>query len=267
MCAITDVGAHAHAAEVIDFCEADVLSPPRMQQRVVLLMMIVIGGCGAPFRDHTAEPIAGSLTVQSLDVPRPVAPPYRIQTGDSLAVRFYRNPELNNDVLVRPDGMVSLPLVDDVQAAGMTPHDLASELEQRYQGELAVPDVTVIVTKFGGQRVWIGGEVGTQGELELVSGLTLVSAIQKAGGFKNSARIEQVILIRRGSDGTPRGTSLYLPEVKGGVHPEKDVALEPYDIVVVPKSAIGDVNTFMEMYVTRNLPAGGVWMNLLGGAF
>jgi len=152
-----------------------------------------------------------------------------------------------------------------VPAAGMTPHDLGRELERRYQGELAVPDVTIIVTKFGGQRVWIGGEVGAQGELELVPGLTLVSAIQKAGGFKNSARIEQVILIRRGADGTPRGTSLDLTEVYGGVHPEQDVALEPYDIVVVPKSAVGNVNTFMELYVTRNLPAGGVWMNFLGG--
>src|SRR5262245_6908321 len=146
-----------------------------MQQRVVvglvsLLIVIVLGGCGAPFRDRTAEPIAGTLTVESLDVPRP-PPLYRIQTGDSLAVRFYRNPELNNDVFVRPDGMISLPVVDDVQAAGITPHDLGRQLEERYQGELAVPDVTVMVTKFGGQRVWIGGEVGTQGELELVPGL------------------------------------------------------------------------------------------------
>ena len=90
----------------VDFCEADVLIAATMQQRVGLLMMIVIAGCGAPFRDHTAGPIDGTLAVQSLNVPRPVAPPYRIQTGDSLVVRFYRNPELNNDVFVRPDGMV-----------------------------------------------------------------------------------------------------------------------------------------------------------------
>ena len=241
-----------------------------MQQRLLLsmsLMMVVIGGCGAPFRDRSAGPIAGTLAVQSLDAARPAAAPYRIQTGDSLAVRFYRNPELNNDVFVRPDGMISLPLVDDVQAAGMTAHELGRDIEERYQGELAVPDATVMVTKFGGQRIWIGGEVETQGELELVPGLTLLSAIQKAGGLKNSARIEQVILIRRDSDGRPSGASVDLTEVYGGVHPERDVALEPYDVVVVPKSAIANVNTFVEMYITRNLPAGGVWMNVLYGGF
>jgi polysaccharide export outer membrane protein len=233
----------------------------------VTLLLFVIG-CGAPFRDHTADPIKGTLAVQTLENGAAPPRPYQIQRGDSLAIRFYRNPELNNDLVVRPDGMISLPLLDDVPAAGSSPLDLGHEIERRYQGELAVPDVTVIVTKFAGQRIWVGGEVGVSGELELVSGLTLLGAIQKAGGFKNSARIEQVILIRRGSDGHPRGTSLDLTEIKGGVHPERDVELEPYDVVVVPRSAVANVNTFMELYITRNLPAGGVWLNILGaGAF
>jgi len=227
---------------------------------------MTLGGmaaCGAPFRDYTAGPIEGTLSVETLAAPRPAPQPYRLQRGDSLSVRFYRNPELNNDVIIRPDGMISLPVVHDIPAEGRTPQELSQNLEHRYAGELAVPDVTVIVTKFGGQRIWVGGEVTTQGELELVPGLTLLSAIQKAGGFRNSARISQVILIRRGSDGKPRGTSLDLTDVQGGTRPEQDVELEPYDVVVVPRSAVGNVNTFVEMYVTRNLPSGGIWLNFL----
>jgi len=229
-------------------------------------MMVALTACGSPFRDRTATPIHGTLTVQDLSTPRPTPLAYRIQLGDSLAIRFYRNPELNNDVIVRPDGMISLPLINDVPAAGSSPQDLGHELEHRYARELAVPDVTVIVTRFGGQRVWIGGEVGVQGELELVPGLTMLGAIQKAGGFKNTARLEQVVLIRKATDGRPRGASFDLTDVQRGTHPERDIQLEPYDIVVVPRSAVGNVNTFMELYITRNIPAGGVWLNFLAAA-
>jgi polysaccharide export outer membrane protein len=232
---------------------------------LLVLLTITVTGCGAPFRDDFASPIDGTLTVQPMDTPRPAAPPYLIQNGDSLAIRFYRNPELNNDVVVRPDGMISLPLIDDVPAEGLTPQDLGKNLEGRYQGELAVPDVTVIVSKFGGQRVFVGGEVDKTAELDLVPGLTVLSAIMKAGGFKNSARIDQVILIRREADGKPKGTSLDLTDVVGGTHPEQDVELRPYDIVVVPRSTVSDVNTFMDLYITRNLPFGPLWIRLLTG--
>jgi len=232
-----------------------------------LLMMLAVTACGPPFHDYFAGSVDGGLRVEKLDVEHPSPPPYRIQNGDQLAIRFYRNPELNNDVTVRPDGMISLPLIDDVPASGITPKALGDDLETRYKTELAVPDVTVIVTKFGGQRVFIGGEVNTPSEQELVSGLTAYSALMKAGGLKNPARLSQVILIRRGPEGKPLGTSLDLTTVEAGTHPDQDVSLEPFDIVVVPKSTVGNVNLFVELYITRNLPAGGVWLNFLNGAF
>jgi protein involved in polysaccharide export with SLBB domain len=91
----------------------------------------------------------------------------------------------------------------------------------------------------------------------------MLSAIQAAGGFKNSARVDQVILIRRGPDGRPQGRSLDFQEIVGGEHPEGDVVLQAYDVVVVPKSSIANVNVFVEQYITRNLPGGTAWMNLL----
>lgn len=226
------------------------------------LLMIALAGCGAPFRDHLAGPVDGTLVVQTLAEPQPAPQPYRIQRGDNLAIRFYRNPELDNEVVVRPDGMISLPLIDDVAAAGSSPQQLGEDLEHRYKGELAVPDVTVIVKTFGAQRIYVGGSVDKPGELELVAGLTVFGAIQKAGGFKDAARESQVILIRTGADRKPKGTSLDLTAVRAGTHPEQDVALEPYDIVYVPKSSIGNVNTFVELYVTRNIPGGIYWLGV-----
>jgi protein involved in polysaccharide export with SLBB domain len=230
------------------------------------LMVLAVAACGTPFRDHLRGPIKGTLQADTLANGDHVPPPYRIQRGDTLAIRFYRNPELNIDLIVRPDGMISLPLINDVAAANSTPQELGRHLAEAYKTELAVPDVAVIVTKFAGQRIYVGGDVGTPGEIELASGLTMYQAIVKAGGFKNSARVNQVILIRKNTDGKLGGKSFDLTDVHGGTHPELDVALEPYDIVVVPRSSVGNLNTFMEQYITRNLPAGGVWLNFLAAS-
>jgi protein involved in polysaccharide export with SLBB domain len=226
------------------------------------LLILGLVACGAPFHDSFIGPIDGTLDVTTMESPAPARPPYRIQPGDGLAIRFYRNPELNTDVTVRPDGMISLPLVDDVPAADRTPLALGGDLEARYTGELAVPDVTVIVTTFAAQKVFVGGEVETAGEQDLGAGLTMLSAIEKAGGFKNSARVNQVILIRRGEDGRPRGRSIDFEDIVSGEHPEGDVVLQAFDVVVVPKSSIANVNVFVEQYIARNIPVSPAWLAL-----
>jgi protein involved in polysaccharide export with SLBB domain len=235
----------------------------RCRTGILTCLVFALGACGAPFRDYWAGEIDAGLDVQTLEMAGTKRAPYRIQAGDTLSIKFYRNPELDTELVVRPDGMISLPLVDDEIAMGRTPQALGDAIEARYVGELAVPQVTVIVTEFGGQRVWVGGDVQTPGELELTPGLTLLASVQKAGGFLNSARVDQVILIRRGLDGKPLGRSIDLTDVYGGQHPEDDVLLEPFDIVVVPRSAVGNVNTFVELYITRNIPGGSFWAAFL----
>ena len=86
--------------------------------------------------------------------------PYRIKIGDTLDIRFYKTPELNVEVPVRSDGMVSLELVNDVRAAGLAPTELAEELTRRYANELTDPRVTVIVRGFGGQVFVQGDGIG-----------------------------------------------------------------------------------------------------------
>ena len=180
--------------------------------------------------------------------------PYAVQAGDVISIKFYYNPELNEDVLVRPDGMISLQLIGDIRAAGQSPGLLAAELTQRYTGELATPKINVIVRQLGGARVYVGGEVTRPGVIPLSGGLTLFQAVQEAGSFLKTAQLSQVVLIRRVGPSEATGYSIDVRPIANGASPGDDVALRPYDIVFVPRSKIADVNVFVEQYIRNVLP-------------
>ena len=189
----------------------------------------------------------------TLAAPQPTPGPYVLQTGDTIGVQFYNNADLNEELVVRPDGKVSLQLIGEVVAAGLTPEALAAQLEQAYRKELATPRVTVIVRTFSGARVYVGGEVAYQRSIPMVGELTLYQAIQEAGGFLKSAHRKQVVLIRRGEDGKPHGYTVDLRPIQTGENPEQDIPLRPYDVVFVPRSKIGNVDTFVELYIKNVL--------------
>jgi protein involved in polysaccharide export with SLBB domain len=179
---------------------------------------------------------------------------YLLQVGDQIAVKFYHNPELNEEETIRPDGMISLQLIGDVQAAGLSPIDLSAELARRYTGELAAPKITVIVRTLGSSQVFVGGEVSRPGVIPLTNGLTLAQAIQEAGGLLKTAHRKQIVLIRRESSGRPTGHIIDIRPILSGEHPEADVPLHASDVVVVPTSKIADVDIFVEQYFRNVLP-------------
>jgi protein involved in polysaccharide export with SLBB domain len=181
-------------------------------------------------------------------------PEYKLQVGDTLTIKFYRNPEIDQEVVIRPDGKVSLPFVDDVRCAGLTPAELDQDLTRRYVGELAIPDITVIVTELGGHRVYVDGEVTKPSMVALAGGMTMLNAISSAGGFKPGAIREQVILIRRDTAGKPVGHAVDLRKVIFGKSSEGDVLLQPYDIVYVPRSRIANANLWVQQYIRDMLP-------------
>jgi protein involved in polysaccharide export with SLBB domain len=178
--------------------------------------------------------------------------PYVIRPGDGLGVRFYRTPELNVDVLVRPDGKISLDFVGDVQAAGLTPEQLSRTLSERYAGELSNARVTIVVQSFGGQ-VYVGGEVKGPSAAAFTAGLTALQAIDLAGGFLDTARRDSVILIRREGTGF-RGYRLALDKVLSGEDLSADTYLQPSDVIHVPKTFIANVNVFVDQWIRKNLP-------------
>ncbi len=178
--------------------------------------------------------------------------PYLLKSGDTLDIRFYKTPEMNVEVPIRSDGKISLDLVGDVPAAGLQPDALAKDLSQRYASELVNPRVTVIVRKFGGS-VFVSGEVKTAKSVPFLNGMTALQAISSAGGFLDTARPETVVLIRLEGDHYV-GHTLPLNKALSGDDTSVDVALQPYDIVHVPKSRIANVDLFVEQYIRNLLP-------------
>ena len=216
---------------------------------------VLTGVCAALASGCVEMAKPGGLPTVEQEARLPSAvPPYKIAVGDTLQVRFYRNPELDQLVTVRPDGYVSLPFVDDVKVVDRTPQEIDKDLTNRYRGELAVPDVSVILSGYGAQRIYMGGEIASPGEKPFVGGLTLYESIDVAGGFRETAHRKQVIVIRRNADGVPVGHSFDMRQVEHGTDPEQDVILQPLDIVYVPRSKIASVNLFVEQYIRNLLP-------------
>jgi len=177
-------------------------------------------------------------------------PAYRIQVGDVLEVRLLLNPELNEEITVRPDGHVSTTAVPDALAYGRTPAELAEELRKVYAKDLQKPRVSVEVKSFAPTRVYVAGEVTTPGEFITVGPtLTLSQAIARAGGTKLSSDDTSVFIIRRGPTDKPEFLSTSWKAVRQGRDPNADVRLAPYDVVYVPKLGIAEVYQFYNQYI------------------
>ncbi len=170
----------------------------------------------------------------------PVAPklePYKVQIGDVLDINLYMNPELNETATVRPDGMISTKIVEDMYVYNKTPAQITSMLKRSYKGILREPSMTTVVRSFAPIRIYVSGEVVTPGEYLVVGQpLTLTQAIARAGGIKNSGMQDKVLIIRRGAGEKGR---VFLADYYGatqGADPDKDARLAPFDVVFVPKS-------------------------------
>jgi len=219
----------------------------------VVLIASTVSGCTA--KTYMIHAPMAEDTFEVRNAPRGLPGEYRLHVGDQLSVRFYRNAELDQQVVVRPDGMISLPYVDDVKAAGLTPAELDAQLTKMYTGELSTPEVTVVVVTFAGQRIYVGGEVARQGILDLTANLTLLQAVMAAGGFTNYSRRDAVVLVRQGpEEGTRIARRIDIRPVLDGSDPNSDVPLEPYDMVLVPTSSIGNINQWVNLYVREMLP-------------
>lgn len=179
---------------------------------------------------------------------------YILQLGDVLDIKFFYNPELNEQVSIRPDGKISLQLIDEVEAAGLTPAALDAFLTKQYANTLRQPEVTVIVREFAGQRIYVGGEVHSPGVIRTPGNLTALQAVSQAGGFKNTAELGNVVILRNQGTPTPLFLTLDLKEDLTTHTNHNDVVLQPYDIVFVPQTRIAKMNQFVEQYIDKLIP-------------
>jgi protein involved in polysaccharide export with SLBB domain len=185
-----------------------------------------------------------------------VAPPleYRINMGDRLDVKFFYNPDLNESLLVRTDGRVSMQLVGEMNVLGMTPSQLSAALKETYAKVLKQPEVAVIVRESGGKKIFVDGEVFQPGMHDLVGGETLRHGIAKAGGVRDTARMNEIILIRQPPGKEIVITTINLELINNGEDFKQDIILQPFDIVYVPRSPIANADVWVRQYIRELLP-------------
>jgi polysaccharide export outer membrane protein len=178
---------------------------------------------------------------------------YRVEPGDSLLVQSYFDQTLRQTVVVGPDGRISLLLVGDVSVAGKTVREISELVRKRYAGRLPdKPDINVAINELSGLSVYVGGEVRTPSVVPIKGSLTLMQAIAEAGGFLASANQHQVIILRRGPDGTftarQQNASLVLRNEAGEMY------MRRRDIIFVPKTEIAQLDQFVDQYINQIIP-------------
>jgi len=178
---------------------------------------------------------------------------YRLIPGDIIDVRPFFNPELTEQVQIRPDGRISLHLIGEVDVAGKTVRDAMTLLDQRYAKELKTPEVTIQVRSFASQKAYVTGEVVRPGVVSIPGAMTVFEAISEAGGIKHTGNEKAVVLIRKGPDGKPQGRHLVLFE-KGELTDAAGMRLRPFDVVIVPESKIAHVDRWIDQHIRQLIP-------------
>lgn len=161
-------------------------------------------------------------------------PNYLIGPQDVVDINVWKEQELTRAVPVRPDGKISLPLLNDVQAAGLTPMQLAAHITANLKKFVADPQVTVVVTQINSQRIYILGEVNRAGAFPLLPGMTILEALSSAGGFTIFANTKKIYVLRKTSDGKQIKLPFNYKDVIHGKAAEQNIPLQSGDSVVVP---------------------------------
>jgi polysaccharide export outer membrane protein len=158
---------------------------------------------------------------------------YKIGPQDVLRIDVWKEGEISRSVPVRPDGKISLPLLNDVQAAGLTAMELANNITEGLKKFITSPQVTVTVTEINSRRVYVTGEVTRPGAYPLLPNMTVLQAVTNGGGFTQFARTKNIYVLRNEGGKQTKYPFNYNDVVKGK-RPEENITLQPGDTIVVP---------------------------------
>ena len=185
---------------------------------LAIIVVLSISACAPPSK---VSPTAASIQNEIASSPPEVV----LSPGDVIDVKFRFTPELDYQQTIRPDGKITLQMVDEVTAAGLTPEGLDKHLTQLYSTKLKSPEITVFVVSLANQTIYVTGQVNRPGAHDLAPGTTVIKAITMAGGFTGLASQSKVKIIRKidGKEQVLEKVSLH----------EK---LMPEDVLIVPES-------------------------------
>lgn len=218
-----------------------------MRMSSAVLLTIGIARLAVPSTAHTT-----TRTGQVGDAVTEEHVPYVLQIGDEIEIKAFQLPEIENTVRIGPDGKISLILVDEVEAVGLTTAQLDELLTRAYSVYFRHPQITVIVREFANLSVYVAGEVGRPGVIALKGQLTALGAVIRSGGFRPSAKTNSVILLRKGANET---VVVKRVDLKGVISEgSADVTLEPFDVVYVPATFIAKADLFVQQYIRDLLP-------------
>jgi polysaccharide biosynthesis/export protein len=158
---------------------------------------------------------------------------YKIGAQDILRIDVWKEDQLTRTVPVRPDGKVTLPLLNDVQAAGLTPMQLAGVISEGLKKFINGPQVTVSVTEINSRRVYVTGEVSKAGAFPLLPNMTVLQALSSSGGFTQFAKLKNIYVLRV-ENGKQVKHPFNYKEAVNGKNPEQNILLQPGDVIVVP---------------------------------
>ena len=184
-------------------------------------MALALPAAPAALRAQSAEPGATA----------PATPPeYVIGPADVLQITVWKEPELTRDVTVRFDGIVTVPLLGDLRAAGQTPGQLSQALSKGLERFVEVPRVTVAVSQANSARFYVLGQVARSGDFPLAGPTTVLQALALAGGFREFAKTEGIVIVRRDQTVVP----VNYKRIADGRDVSQNALLSPGDTIVVP---------------------------------
>jgi polysaccharide biosynthesis/export protein len=174
-------------------------------------------------KDKPSEPVP---------VPQELPSDYVIGADDQLKISVWNEPNLNEQVPVRPDGKISMPLLNDIPAGGLTPLQLKDSITEKLKKYISDPRVTVVVVAMNSRRIFVSGEVLHTGPMVLLPHMTVLQALSQAG-FTQFANLKAIYLLRTANGMQTRMPFNYKEVIKGN-HTEENVFLKPGDTLVVP---------------------------------
>ncbi|MCK4304845.1 MAG: polysaccharide export protein [Candidatus Eisenbacteria sp.] len=219
---------------------------------VLLVLTGVQLGCGSG-----GHPQPGPLSVadRSPAAERALPEAYRLHVGDEIYILVLENDDLSRTVKVQPDGKITAPGAGELHVAGKTVGEVAEHLRSNLRRLLRYPDVSVMLSDYAEQQIYVLGEVKQPGARPYVPAMTTLHAVGAAAGPLPSGKMSTVIILRRSG---PSDMDVYRVNLKAamdGSVTTRDFFLQPYDVVYVPRTIIAEVNLFVDQFVRKNLVA------------